>query len=165
MTEKTFSDTRDGKTYKTIEVNGLIWMAENLNFETEGSWWYQDNEANGKKYGRLYTWDAAVRACPSGWRLPTNEEWQELIESYGGLDSGYEAVIEGGQSGIDILLGGYRDLNGKFGRAGAYGGYWTEKEDTADRAWGLNIDGYYKKLDIIDGLKGSGRSCRCIKNV
>ena len=124
MTANTFTDIRNGHTYNTIEYNGLIWMTENLNFEIEGSWWYQDNEAHGKEFGRLYTWEAARGACPTGWRLPSQEEWRGLIESFGGVDTGYDALLEGGESGMNLLLGGYRDINGKFGRIGAYGGYW-----------------------------------------
>ena len=163
MTGNTVIDTRDGQTYKTIEHHGLTWMAENFNFEIEGSWWYQENETHGKEYGRLYTWEAAVEACPSGWRLPTEGEWQNLIESLGGIDAGYDALIEGGESGMNFLLGGYRDINGKFGRIGAYGGYWTGNEKNEERALGVNFDGYYNKIDLSDSLKVSARSCRCVK--
>ena len=51
MTDNTFTDTRDGQTYQFIEIKGILWMAENLNFETEDSWWYQENEANLIDYG------------------------------------------------------------------------------------------------------------------
>jgi uncharacterized protein (TIGR02145 family) len=163
MTENAFTDTRDGQTYKTIEYNGLVWMTENLNFAVEGSRWYQEKETYGQEFGRLYTWEAALEACPPGWRLPTVEERQSLIDSFGGMDDGYDALIEGGESGMNFLLAGYLDSNGKFGRVGAYGGYWTGAEKNEDRALGVNFDGYYDKLDLSDSLKASYKSCRCVK--
>ena len=162
MTENAFTDPRDDQTYRIIELNGQLWMTENLNYSTEGSWWYQDNETHGKEYGRLYTWDAAQKACPPGWRLPSDNDWQELMESFGGIDSCYEAFMEGGISGLNILLGGYRDVNGKFGRNGAYGGYWTGNEKNAEQALGLNFDGYYEKVDFSDSLNASAKYCRGI---
>ena len=162
MTGNLVTDTRDGQTYKTIEYHGVIWMTENLNFEIEASWWYQENEAYGKEHGRLYTWEAALKACTPGWRLPTEDEWRDLIESFGGPDTGYNALIEGGESGMNFLLGGYRDINGKFGRIGAYGGFWTGKEKNAQRALGVDFDGYYEKTDLSDSLKASAKSCRCV---
>lgn len=53
-------------------------MAGNLNYETANSWTYNDDPANGNIYGRLYTWDAAITACPSGWHLPSDDEWMQL---------------------------------------------------------------------------------------
>jgi len=56
-------------------------MAQNLNFvPANGSVCHGDKESNCDKYGRLYNWDAAMKACPAGWRLPTVDEWGELVE-------------------------------------------------------------------------------------
>ena len=82
-----FTD-RDGNTYgfKTMK-DGKRWMTKNLNIEVQGSYCYDDDKANCQKYGRLYTWEAAKQACAllgEGWRLPTDEEWKKLGESYGG---------------------------------------------------------------------------------
>ncbi len=52
------------------------WFAENLNYHTGFSRWYDNHTDNGDVYGRLYTWDAAMTAYPDGWHLPTDEEYK-----------------------------------------------------------------------------------------
>ena len=79
-------DSRDGQTYKTIQLLRKTWMAQNLNFDISKKCWFYNNDPKyGQKYGRLYTWDAAQKACPPSWRLPTDEEWRALRQGYGGL--------------------------------------------------------------------------------
>lgn len=62
----TFTDPRDNKIYNTVEIKGRTWFADNLNYMTEDSWWFQNDATTGSLYGRLYTWDAAMNACPDG---------------------------------------------------------------------------------------------------
>lgn len=93
----TFTDSRDQQTYKTVKIGNQTWFAENLNYNTTTGWWWYDNDSeNGDKYGRLYTWDAATTACPSGWHLPSSEEWTTLTNYLTNNGYGY------GGSGDDI---------------------------------------------------------------
>lgn len=74
-------DNRNNKTYALMDVSGKKWMAEDLNFETSNSMCFDNDEGNCDTYGRLYTYAAATRACPEGWRLPNRDEAQALLNS------------------------------------------------------------------------------------
>ena len=81
---KLLTDSRDGQAYMTMKIGNQVWMAENLNYEMADSYCYDDRTSNCSKYGRLYTWDAAMKACPLGWHLPTQNEWKTLFAMAGG---------------------------------------------------------------------------------
>jgi uncharacterized protein (TIGR02145 family) len=131
-------------------ADGKLWNVRNLDSRADGSYCYDDSEANCRQYGRLYTWESAQRACHGlgdDWRLPTNDEWRDLAKRYGGLleeseeagKSAYEALRSGGSSGFDAMLGGGRDVDGKYARIDAHGFYWTSSETDATHAWLYNF--------------------------
>ena len=82
-----FLDTRDNQVYRTLVISNHVWTAQNMNYEIESeenreatNWCYKNDPDNCKKLGRLYAWDAAQKACPEGWHLPTVDDWKELLE-------------------------------------------------------------------------------------
>jgi len=142
-----FTDERDGQEYRTVEIGGVVWLAENLRYKTPSSSWPANNqEANVLKYGRLYTWDAAVEACPDGWRLPTRQEWDDLITFAGGEDKagkrlkakdGWDSINWGKASrtgngvdryGFSATPGGDRLTSGYFEHTGEYAHYWSSTQ-------------------------------------
>jgi uncharacterized protein (TIGR02145 family) len=121
----TMTDSRDGKTYKTLTIGGQTWMAANLNYSgtlSAGSSTTPSNsEDSANKYGRYYNFAAAQVACPSGWHLPSDVEWRLLEHNLGmtdadtaklglGIKRGYDQGLgikmqKGGSTGFDIVLG------------------------------------------------------------
>ncbi|MCQ2098049.1 MAG: fibrobacter succinogenes major paralogous domain-containing protein [Fibrobacter sp.] len=83
----TLVDERDGQTYRTTKIGDQVWMAENLNFPVKGSYCYDNTLVNCEIYGRLYTWEAAQDVCPSGWHLPSKEDFDTLLKNVGESDT------------------------------------------------------------------------------
>jgi uncharacterized protein (TIGR02145 family) len=139
----TFTDTRDGKIYKTTKIGEQVWMAENLNYEAKGSKCYNDSTAYCNKYGRLYNWETAMKACPNDWHLPSKAEWGVLINTIGiyriagkflKSTSGWNSYNGGKYSGngddkydFSALPGGFGKSDGYFS-IGEIGLWWSASE-------------------------------------
>lgn len=123
-----FTDPRDGNIYKTINVNGLIWMTENLKFKAKGGGAsYFDNDQNNiPPYGVLYEWKSALIACPAGWHLPSGRDFQTLTNYYD-LNQVWEKK-ESGPRSFGIQLAGMQDYEGTFTEMDESAYYWTSTE-------------------------------------
>ena len=113
-----FTDNRDGKIYKTVKIGTQTWMAENLCYETDSSCFPWSIKEMLQKYGRLYSFEDAQKACPTGWHIPTESEWMELREYLGGKKAASKMIgetfrlglikpNESNSSGFTALAGGF----------------------------------------------------------
>jgi len=169
-----FTDSREGKSYKTLKFGNQTWMAENLNYKAKDSKCYANEESNCKKYGRLYDWNTASKACPKGWRLPNDRDWVNLTDLAGGDRAGYILKASSGWesdgNGIDsvgfsALPGGSGNSSGVFVDGGRNGTWWSATENTMS----AGADGWFMGYGIVAVLRGvydytSLFSVRCIKN-
>jgi len=181
----TVTDPRDDQTYKIVTIGTQTWFAENLNYETADSWWYNDDEANGDVYGRLYTWDAAVAACPGGWRLSHDDDWKTLEMLLGmsqseadkteerGTDEGKKLKSTSGWSsdgngtdevGFSALPGGRRQSGGQFSGIVSSGEWWTSDELGTTQGGRRYIPGNDDRVVRTSYNKEHGFSVRCIKS-
>jgi uncharacterized protein (TIGR02145 family) len=176
-TKGTFTDSRNGKKYKTVTIGTQTWMAENLNYGTENSYCYGDSSSNCTQYGRLYTWSAAISACPSGWHLPTRNEYETLVTVVGGesVASGRLMSTTGWGNfsmcngsdvfGFTALPAGARSSSGDFDGLRKAAHFWssTEVGDGAYIMTGMKDTGGEVYLNTGTN-KSRGLSVRCIKN-
>jgi uncharacterized protein (TIGR02145 family) len=160
--------------FRTL-ADGKQWTTENLGIDIADSYCHGDAGRDCGRYGRLYTWESAQRGCRSlggGWRLPTEDDWRQLARQFGGAfgdsqDGGktaYTALLSGGESGFDGLLGGGRALDGRYDDLEAHGFYWTASESAPATAWFYNFGrggGVLYRQD--DGEKQLALSARCVR--
>jgi uncharacterized protein (TIGR02145 family) len=157
-------------------ADGKQWTTDNLNVNITPSYCYDNAERNCSRYGRLYTWESARRACQSlgaSWRLPSEDEWRQLAKRYGGVfedstDSGkaaYNALSIGGNAGFNALPGGDRSADGQYAKLEEHGFYWTASENDPVSSWFYNFGKGSRALyRQISGPKQMAASVRCIKD-
>jgi uncharacterized protein (TIGR02145 family) len=205
----------DGNNYPVLQVGTQTWMGENLAYlpsvspSAQGSYTNQvdkdpyyyvyDYEGTNisearatssfKTYGVLYNWSAALTSCPTGWHLPSDEEWKVLEMNLGmsreeADKTGWRGTDEGGklkesgtvhwqspnvfandESGFTAMPGGYRNSQGYFNLKGSYGYWWSGTEYDALKAWDRLL--YYGAGTVYRynfHSKGDGFSIRCLKD-
>lgn len=170
----TMIDERDGKTYKTVTIGTQTWMAENLNYETDSSFCYNESVEYCAKYGRLYIWDATLNACPDGWHLPDMTEWSTLFSAVGGKSTAGKMLkstsgwnING--NGTDdyaftVLSGGGRDSKpGSFYSESRAATFWSSTEGGRSYAYSIGLNYNTTAAKLISSVKHFAFSVRCMK--
>jgi len=164
----TFTDERDGKTYKVIKIGNQIMMEVNLAYKPEkGNFWaYDESDANIAKYGYLYDWETAKNLAPKGWHLPTKAEWETLYRFLGNNPSTvYEHAKVGGSTSFNGLLGGWRYVHGEYNSLGASAYFWSKTEEGTEHAAYFKLGAYSKHAEFGKGKIGVGMSVRLFRDV
>jgi len=173
-----FTDKRDGRIYKTLQIGDQVWMAENLSYKAgSGCWSYNNDQGNVSVYGYLYNWATAKNVCPPGWHLPADSEWNALIDHLGGSWVAGGMLKEAGtkhwitpnegatnETGFSALPGGLRFGSGTSSYIGTYGYWWTSDEGSLVYAWYRGMCSHGKDIGRYAYYKRSGFSVRCLKN-
>lgn len=183
-----FKDPRDQNSYNWVKIGDQIWMAENMSYDTgDDCWVYNDSEINVVTMGRLYTWESAKGACPEGWHLPSDVEWEELAYSVSLAKGPYEKVANGddweelaihlkstvgwnnNSNGTDDFgfngqpTGG-RSYTDQYFHKGEYVYWWSSTSANTDNAW-FRYMSYYNYYFLRDFLKKNyAFSVRCVKD-
>lgn len=197
----TFTDKRDGQVYEWVKIGEQIWMAENLrttkyndgtsipyvadsftwrNLSTPAYCWYDDDENKYKKdYGGLYNWYSVNtgKLCPKGWHIPTQEEWDTLINFLGGDQVAGGKMKEFGiihwnspnygatnESGFTALPGGIMMTKGTCRSIGVSAYCWSANEFDDKFAWAYVLGMSIQGITSYHPLKSGGLSVRCIKD-
>lgn len=155
----TFNDPRDHRVYKTVKIGTQTWMAENLAYKTDnGSWSYNNDISNVEKYGYLYDWETSLNVCPTGWHLPSDDEWKVL------LDYLINSSEDLNSSGFSSLPGGLYLGNGKFTGIKTEASLWSATEENQYSVKTRVIGNGGNSAGIIIADKRGGHSIRCLKN-
>lgn len=182
-----YKDPRDNQQYKIKKIGSKYWMLENLKYETDtGCWNYKNNAENSKIYGKLYSWKVACDICPEGWRLPSEQDWQDLERHIGMTynevnNFGWRGSKEGGklkytdtlywsypnalasdEYSFGALPAGYMEIDTTFVYLRNHAYFWSKTECD-------NLNSYYRQLSsglgkIFKGCTDKKRafSVRCI---
>ncbi|MBM3418975.1 MAG: hypothetical protein FJY17_08680 [Bacteroidetes bacterium] len=186
---------------QTVTIGTQVWMTRNLDVSTfrngdpipqaktdeewekagenkEPAWCYYENDpANGAKYGKLYNWYAVSDSrglAPVGYHIPSDAEWEKLVDYLGGEGKAGDQMkskqgwAEDGNgtnsSGFSGLPGGFRPNDGTFNSFGKYGYWWSSTGGSTSSAWLRDLD--YSNGDVYrsDANKGRGFSVRCLRD-
>lgn len=187
----TLIDARDEQTYELVTIGNQTWFAENLKYETNDSWWYDNLSANGDIYGRLYAWEASLMTCPSGWHVPSDDEWKILegtvdsnfpvgdpewdVTGDRGFNAGNQLKSINGWNtnvGTDAVGftalpgGGFYTGEGGFDFIDDYALFWTatEQDINSISAYSRGLYSSYRTIARVIVKKEHGKSVRCIKD-
>lgn len=168
----------EGVIYPTVQIGTQTWLAKNLNVETDsGSHCYDEVASNCDTYGRLYDWATAITVCPTGWTLPSDEEYTTLMTNVDALNGTKEVgtslktktgwtflqgVTNSDDYGFAALPGGYSTSS--FGHdLGNLGSWWTSTEMSSETGRSLNMNYGHNYAEIGSVTKSYYLSVRCVK--
>ncbi|MBM3422242.1 MAG: fibrobacter succinogenes major paralogous domain-containing protein [Chlorobi bacterium] len=145
----------------------------------EGAWcWYDGDAMNGSKYGKLYNWHAVNDRrglAPAGWHIPSDDEWQQLVESLGGnavagapmkKTSSWNAsgASASQSSGFDALPSGSRNCLGGFFALGRDAYFWSSTPSGGYEAWNREIGSRNDGVRRVSVGRSLGFSVRCVRD-
>ncbi|MCX6256369.1 MAG: fibrobacter succinogenes major paralogous domain-containing protein [Bacteroidia bacterium] len=189
----------DGNKYHTATIGSQEWMVENLkttkynngiaiplvtdntawsNLSTPGYCWSDNDSTNKNTYGALYNWHAVNTGnlCPTGWHVPTDNEWTTLTDYLGGLRlaggklkskidwSSPNDIETTNSSCFSALPGGHCESNGSFQEVGRHGYWWSSSEYDINSAWMRRMNNSSSCVFCNNYLKMNGLSVRCIRD-
>lgn len=189
----------DGNVYKAVKIGSRVWLAENLKVSRyrngdkianaaaseswkiakEGAWCYYDNDSSRAViFGKLYNWYALNDSrglCPAGWRVPANDDWQALINHFGGMRNAggkmkaqrlWAPPNEGADdaAGFAALPSGVRYYTGNFMNIHHFCGMWSSSEGNDDFGYMVYLDKGNTKAVLQFYGKKNGFACRCVKD-
>lgn len=170
----------EGNNYSVIEIGGQVWMATNLNTVKYAngikinSVCYDNDTAYCRKYGRLYSWDALnvgedsdslPGVCPANWHVPTDEEWDIMLEYIGGFRNAGTILRAGKYSDFNLQWGGnyQSELNiYSFINRNAY--FWSSTKYSQSAAWMRMTGANMRNVNRSTAPKEYAFSIRCIKD-
>ncbi|PWJ67406.1 major paralogous domain-containing protein [Fibrobacter sp. UWB15] len=187
-----YTDKRNNHEYRIMKIKRpysysddyYLWFAENLDYVDstleENSWCYNDSKDSCEVYGRLYNWEAAQKACPEGWKLPSHDEWSDLELSVGyriepagtklktvDLWQNAEGILQGtNRFGFYGLPAGRKNIEGGWLPTGKFAYFWTSTSSFTEpdiaKGWQLTYES--DVLGYGEYYKGHGMSVRCVKS-
>jgi len=132
----------NGNSYGVVTIGSQKWLSSNMKVDIQGSFHIDGNTSLTSTYGKLYNNSAALLACPSGWKLPSKEDYEALVQHLGGESTAggkmknagttyWQTPNTGGnnESGFNALPAGYRNSSdGVYFGKGMYGYLWTSTQ-------------------------------------
>ncbi|MGX1928728.1 fibrobacter succinogenes major paralogous domain-containing protein [Flagellimonas sp. 2504JD4-2] len=194
----------EGNVYKTVKIGAQWWMAENLkttkyndgqeilheiinlnwfnNKSGAYAWYGNDSITYANTYGALYNWYAVdtKKLCPTGWHIPTQDDWITLIQSAGDFagmrlrESGHanwqkSDILDNNSPESDKTRfaarpGGVRHSLGDFSLLGREGGWWSARLIEEGRAEKIRLRYNFVDMEFSTNYTNLGNSCRCVKD-
>jgi uncharacterized protein (TIGR02145 family) len=151
---------------ETVNIGNQTWSASNVSIPIEGSVCYEDNFEYCKIFGPLYTYHQALEVEKKfpGFRLPTKDDVDILIEFLGGIDNAGKELKVGGRSGFNALLAGFRKPNsGTYERINKQTGFWTSTAGEPGTAWKLYLTIEEERIYFHPVYEKYGDSIRLLK--